>query len=110
MRDPKAGLTRRSVLKCSAAGTAIALSAMVHDNDTINGAEAKGTEKMAYYKADGSFDADAAKQAYFDMFKELGFPELRPGTKIRFGMYRAEFSHDRRVRQRRRPAPSRSEA
>lgn len=25
----------------------------------------------------------------------LGFPELGPGVKIRFGLYRAEFSHDR---------------
>jgi len=28
-------------------------------------------------------------------FEELGFGHLRPGTKIRFGLYRAEFSHDR---------------
>ena len=25
----------------------------------------------------------------------LGFPRLRPGVKIRYGLYRAEFSHDR---------------
>ena len=28
-------------------------------------------------------------------FIDLGFPALRPGTKIRFGLFRAEFSHDR---------------
>jgi hypothetical protein len=28
-------------------------------------------------------------------FAGLGFPALRPGTKIRFGLFRAEFSHDR---------------
>jgi len=28
-------------------------------------------------------------------FETLGFPPLRPGTKIRCGLYRAEFSHDR---------------
>lgn len=28
-------------------------------------------------------------------FKKLGFKEIQPGSKIRFGMYRAEFSHDR---------------
>lgn len=28
-------------------------------------------------------------------FEALGFPRLRPGVKIRFGIYRAEFSHDR---------------
>ena len=27
--------------------------------------------------------------------EELGFPKLRPGVKIRCGLYRAEFSHDR---------------
>ncbi len=27
-------------------------------------------------------------------FESLGFPKLRPGTKIRTGLYRAEFSHD----------------
>jgi Carbohydrate family 9 binding domain-like len=29
----------------------------------------------------------------------LGFPALRPGVKIRCGLYRAEFSHDRSGRQ-----------
>ncbi|MBN2314506.1 MAG: carbohydrate-binding family 9-like protein [Sedimentisphaerales bacterium] len=28
-------------------------------------------------------------------FIDLGFPALRPGVKIRFGLFRAEFSHDR---------------
>jgi len=28
-------------------------------------------------------------------FEALGFPRLRPGVKIRGGLYRAEFSHDR---------------
>lgn len=28
-------------------------------------------------------------------FVELGFPAFRPGTKILFGLFRAEFSHDR---------------
>ncbi|MCX7826676.1 MAG: carbohydrate-binding family 9-like protein, partial [Verrucomicrobiae bacterium] len=28
-------------------------------------------------------------------FKPLGFPALRPGVKIRCGLFRAEFSHDR---------------
>lgn len=28
-------------------------------------------------------------------FVDLGFPALRPGNKIRFGLFRAEFSHDR---------------
>jgi hypothetical protein len=28
-------------------------------------------------------------------FESLGFPPLRPGVRIRCGLYRAEFSHDR---------------
>jgi hypothetical protein len=28
-------------------------------------------------------------------FEEMGFPRLAPGVKIRCGLYRAEFSHDR---------------
>ena len=28
-------------------------------------------------------------------FQAMGFPQLRPGVKIRGGLYRAEFSHDR---------------
>ena len=31
--------------------------------------------------------------------ESLGFPKLRPGTKIRCGLYRAEFSHDRSGRK-----------
>ena len=31
-------------------------------------------------------------------FETLGFPRLRPGAKIRCGLYRAEFSHDRSAR------------
>lgn len=29
------------------------------------------------------------------VFESLGFPPLRPGAKIRCGLFRAEFSHDR---------------
>jgi hypothetical protein len=32
-------------------------------------------------------------------FEALGFPALRPGVKIRCGLYRAEFSHDRSGRK-----------
>lgn len=28
-------------------------------------------------------------------FEALGFPEIKPGTRILCGLYRAEFSHDR---------------
>lgn len=31
-------------------------------------------------------------------FERLGFPRLRPGVKIRCGLFRAEFSHDRRAK------------
>ena len=32
-------------------------------------------------------------------FEAMGFPRLRPGVKIRGGLYRAEFSHDRSGRK-----------
>jgi hypothetical protein len=32
-------------------------------------------------------------------FETLGFPRLRPGVRIRCGLYRAEFSHDRSGRR-----------
>ena len=31
-------------------------------------------------------------------FSAMGFPEIVPGTKVRFGIFRAEFSHDRHGR------------
>ncbi len=34
-----------------------------------------------------------------ETFAKLGFPALRPGAKIRCGLYRAEFSHDRSGRK-----------
>lgn len=34
-----------------------------------------------------------------ESFVKLGFPRLRPGATIRFGAYRAEFSHDRSGRK-----------
>lgn len=30
-----------------------------------------------------------------ESFAKMGFPPIQPGAKIRFGMFRAEFSHDR---------------
>jgi hypothetical protein len=50
------------------------------------GVQAKGTPLTDGYMVEGRIPLSS--------FKSLGFPELKPGAKIRFGMYRAEFSHD----------------
>jgi hypothetical protein len=51
------------------------------------GVEAKGSLLEKGYVVEGRISLDS--------LQALGFPRLRPGVKIRYGMYRAEFSHDR---------------
>jgi hypothetical protein len=51
------------------------------------GLETKASPLERGYVVEGRFTLDG--------FEALGFPRLRPGVKIRCGLYRAEFSHDR---------------
>ena len=51
------------------------------------GLEAKGAPTPGGYEVEGRIPLAS--------FVALGFPALRPGVKIRCGLYRAEFSHDR---------------
>lgn len=51
------------------------------------GIEAKATALEHGYEIEGRIPVKT--------FAALGFPALRPGAKIRCGLYRAEFSHDR---------------
>ncbi|MFC1462806.1 twin-arginine translocation signal domain-containing protein [Verrucomicrobiota bacterium] len=63
-------MTRRDMIKGSIAGVAaaaLATSARAAGKPTAGG-------KSACYKADGSFDDGAAKEAYFSMMKALGYP------------------------------------
>ena len=50
------------------------------------GLEAKGSPLPKGYVVEGRISLAS--------FEALGFPKLRPGVKIRCGLYRAEFSHD----------------
>jgi hypothetical protein len=51
------------------------------------GLETKGTLREHGYEVEGRIPLAS--------FESLGFPQLGPGVKIRCGLYRAEFSHDR---------------
>ncbi len=51
------------------------------------GLETKGTLQQQGYVVEGRIPLAS--------FEALGFSPLRPGAKIRCGLYRAEFSHDR---------------
>ena len=54
---------------------------------TLEGLETKGVPLANGYEIEGRIPLKT--------FLELGFPALRPGARIRCGLYRAEFSHDR---------------
>jgi photosystem II stability/assembly factor-like uncharacterized protein len=54
---------------------------------TLAGLEAKGTPVPDGYAVEGRVPLES--------LEKLMLPRLRPGTKVRFGIYRAEFSHDR---------------
>jgi len=53
----------------------------------FEGLETRGTIRADGYEVEGRVSLMS--------IAALGFPPLRPGTKIRCGLYRAEFSHDR---------------
>ena len=54
---------------------------------TFPGLETRASSHRKGYEVEGRIPLKS--------FQTLGFPEIRPGTKIRCGLYRAEFSHDR---------------
>ena len=54
---------------------------------TWKGLETKASPLPQGYVVEGRIPLES--------FEALGFPKLRPGVKIRCGLYRAEFSHDR---------------
>ncbi len=53
----------------------------------FEGLEAKGAPLAEGYEIEGRIPLRS--------LEALGFPTIRPGVKIRCGLYRAEFSHDR---------------
>jgi hypothetical protein len=72
MSESKGELSRRDVLKCTAAGAAAAALATAGCAGLPGGFSNPG--KKAFYKADGSFDAVAAKEAYLAMMRSFGYP------------------------------------
>ena len=56
-------------------------------NGKFEGLKTKAASLPDGYEVEGSIPIKT--------FVALGFPALRPGVKIRCGLYRAEFSHDR---------------
>ena len=65
-------INRRDALKCSLVGTAAALTATGSTNTLARAASKPDSAK--FYRADGSFDPVAAKQAYYDMMNAFGYP------------------------------------
>ncbi len=57
----------------------------------FDGLEAKGDPTESGYEIEGRIP--------LKNLEALGFPPIQPGTKIRCGLYRAEFSHDRSGRK-----------
>jgi hypothetical protein len=57
----------------------------------FDGLETKGAPNSTGYEIEGRIPLKS--------LTALGFPALRPGVKIRCGLYRAEFSHDRSGRK-----------
>jgi hypothetical protein len=53
----------------------------------FDGLKTKATTLLVGYEIEGCIPLES--------LSALGFPTIRPGTKIRCGLYRAEFSHDR---------------
>ncbi len=73
MKKAKQTITRRDAIKCSLGGAALALVTPGCGN-TSESTDAETPEKFEFYKADGAFDPEAAKKAYFAMMKSFGYP------------------------------------
>ena len=71
MQESKQGLTRRDILKYSAAGAALSL-APVGCCCLGKGFENPGS--TAFYAADGAFCEKTAKEAYYAMMEAFGYP------------------------------------
>jgi len=70
--------SRRSFLAAAAAAGLMAKSRLSLAADERDGSSplevVKKPGNKAFYKADGSFDAEAAKKAYYDMMRAFGYP------------------------------------
>jgi hypothetical protein len=70
--------TRRSFLAAAAAAPLIVRAGMALGADARDGSTpleaVKKMDPKAFYKADGSFDAEATKKAYYEMMAAFGYP------------------------------------
>ena len=81
MSESSKGITRREVVKGSAAGLAATVAIGTVGCDVMGGNK---TQKMppnpgnaAFYSSNGAFDPKAVKKAYFAMFRDAGFDHPR---------------------------------
>ena len=64
-----ADMTRRQMIGGVAAG-----AAMLAIGSRARGSEVKMPENKDFYKADGTFNVEAAKEAYYDMMRRFHYP------------------------------------
>jgi len=72
MQGSGRGVTRRDMLKMAAGGAAVAMTS--GGCAGLSGGGYKGLTSASYYGADGAFDPEAAKAAYFAMMEAFGYP------------------------------------
>lgn len=76
MTDSNTEITRRNVVKGSALAMASAAGIGVGGCESLSktGKGIANLDNSAFYKADGSFDPQAALKAYYDMMDAFGYP------------------------------------
>ncbi|MHB0959475.1 MAG: cupin domain-containing protein [Pirellulaceae bacterium] len=83
--------TRRSMLAGSAAAVVGAMGSTVKATVPPANADVKTYTNADFYSADGTFQEDKAREAYFDMFRRFGYPisdRLKEGQE---GMWILDF-------------------
>lgn len=82
-------ITRRQVLAATGVGAAATALGAAPGCNLMQMRGVKVYENAAFYSADGKFDADAAKKAYFDMMQRFGYPIPR---SLREGLWALDFN------------------
>lgn len=73
MNESKQLVTRRNVLKYSL-GATVATTAVYSGCSSLARSEANNPGTAQFYQADGAFDQQSAKNAYYAMMKAFGYP------------------------------------
>ena len=87
------GITRRSLIKVAGAGAALALAGKAGE-DSAFAAKGEGPKAPVKYQnadfyADGKFQVEKAKKAYFDMMERFSYPVV---DKLKKDMWTVDFS------------------